>query len=90
MLVDPVQSACSCSAMVRVFAPDAAEKLTTGRAFFDACDGISVLSASGCVLPSSFDGGDGGRVLVATSTTLLVPLVTPVTPLGEDRRCTHP
>ena len=64
--------------MVRVFAPDAAENLTTGRAFFDACDGISVLSASGCVLPmNSYGGGGGGggdgpRMLVATSTTLLV------------------
>ena len=57
--------------MVRAYAPDSKEQLTTGRSFFDACDGISVLSASGCLLPSSFSSEEG-RVLVATSTTLLV------------------
>ena len=52
---------------VRIYGPDPKEKLSKGRAFFDACDGISVLSASGCVA-----GGDNSCVRIVTSASLLV------------------
>jgi hypothetical protein len=59
--------ACSSSAMLRVYGPDQNEDLTQGRAFFDACDGISVLSASGAVFATR-----GTETLFVTSATVLV------------------
>lgn len=64
----PAAVACKLSAMVRIYGPDPKETLSKGRAFFDACDGISVLSASGCVA-----GGDSSCVRIITSASLLVP-----------------
>lgn len=53
----------------------------SGRAFYDACDGISVLSASGAVLSRGRDG----RLQIITSGTLLV-INTPLAPTNTKAK----